>query len=360
MRRRYFSLICLVAMVLGAIGVAMAMHAHLEQRMDMLAILKAVGARSSDLLRIFLLQTMALGLLGALIGVVGGAAVMEALPAVFGKLLPVHAVLHFPWRAVLGAGMAAGLLSDAAVLPAAAAGRANHQADSCAAQAGRAGSSTAREWLARWWSRRLCNLGLLWWWWPRWGGIAWALSDSVRVGGWFALLFTIALRLVLHPAGAVALRTLRFFLNRDAGYAAAVPRCRHGLANLYRPGNQSCRRCLLLSVHRRDVLIPRRVSDAKLVAAQKFARRPRRNCPKRVPYRHYARRSGRCKGILPASARGYAAGRPFADCAGPFCQFERQASRSVERPALPAPHARKCRRLGWSSAPPEGRQGNPR
>ena len=31
------SLICLVAMVLGAIGVAMALHAHLEQRMDMLA-----------------------------------------------------------------------------------------------------------------------------------------------------------------------------------------------------------------------------------------------------------------------------------------------------------------------------------
>ena len=51
-------------MVLGAIGVAMAMHAHLEQRMDMLAILKAMGADSSDLLRIFLLQTMGLGLAG--------------------------------------------------------------------------------------------------------------------------------------------------------------------------------------------------------------------------------------------------------------------------------------------------------
>ena len=63
------SLICLVAMVLGAIGVAMAMHAHLEQRMDMLAILKAVGARSSDLLRIFLLQTLGLGLAGGLLGV---------------------------------------------------------------------------------------------------------------------------------------------------------------------------------------------------------------------------------------------------------------------------------------------------
>ncbi len=90
------SLICLVAMVLGAIGVAMAMHAHLEQRMDMLAILKAVGASSSDLLRIFLLQTLGLGLAGGLLGVAAGVGVMAALPAVFGKLLPVHATLEFP------------------------------------------------------------------------------------------------------------------------------------------------------------------------------------------------------------------------------------------------------------------------
>ena len=80
-------------MVLGAIGVAMAMHAHLEQRMDMLAILKAIGARSADLLRIFLLQTLGLGLRGRLAGRRRRAGVMEALPAVFGKLLPVHTVL---------------------------------------------------------------------------------------------------------------------------------------------------------------------------------------------------------------------------------------------------------------------------
>jgi putative ABC transport system permease protein len=74
------SLICLVAMVLGAIGVAMAMHAHLEQRMDMLAILKALGAGSGDLLRIFLLQTLGLGLAGGVLGVAAGVAVMTALP----------------------------------------------------------------------------------------------------------------------------------------------------------------------------------------------------------------------------------------------------------------------------------------
>ena len=88
-------------MVLGAIGVAMAMHAHLEQRMDMLAILKAMGAGSADLLRIFLLQTLGLGLAGGLLGVAAGVGVMAALPAAFGKLLPMHVVLDFPWKSAL-------------------------------------------------------------------------------------------------------------------------------------------------------------------------------------------------------------------------------------------------------------------
>ena len=228
------SLICLVAMVLGAIGVAMAMHAHLEQRMDMLAILKAVGARSSDLLRIFLIQTLALGLVGALVGVAGGAAVMEALPAVFGKLLPVHTVLRFPWRAV-AAGLGTGLLTTLlfclpplldvrTVRPILVLRRLVEQ-----------GPSTIREWFARWWSRRL-QLGIAVLVTIALGAIAWALSDSVKVGGWFALLFTIAL-IVLLVLAAVALRTLRFILNR---IRLRLPSSlRHGLANLYRPGNQS-------------------------------------------------------------------------------------------------------------------------
>ncbi|MGB6611932.1 MAG: ABC transporter permease, partial [Acidobacteriaceae bacterium] len=54
------SLICLVAMVLGAIGVAMAMRAHLQQRIEILAIMKSIGARSADILRIYLLQTLLL------------------------------------------------------------------------------------------------------------------------------------------------------------------------------------------------------------------------------------------------------------------------------------------------------------
>jgi putative ABC transport system permease protein len=228
------SLICLVAMVLGAIGVAMAMHAHLEQRMDMLAILKAVGARSADLLRIFLIQTLGLGLAGGLIGVAAGVGVMAALPAVFGKLLPVHTLLQFPWRSV-AAGLGTGLLTTLLfclpplldvreIRPVIVLRRLVEQ-----------GPSSIGGWFARWWSRRL-QLGLSLLVVFALGGIAWALSDSVKVGGWFALLFFIAL-VVLLVLAAVALRTLRFVLNR---IRLRLPSSlRHGLANLYRPGNQS-------------------------------------------------------------------------------------------------------------------------
>jgi len=228
------SLICLVAMVLGAIGVAMAMHAHLEQRMDMLAILKALGAGSAGLLRIFLLQTLGLGLAGSALGVAAGVGVMAALPAVFGKLLPVHAVLEFPWRSAL-AGLGTGLLTTLlfclpplldvrGVRPVLVLRRLVEQTP-----------EGVGAWFARWWARRL-QLGLSIAVVAALGGIAWALSDSAVVGGWFAGLFAIAL-LVLLALAWVALRTLRYLLNR---VRLRLPSSvRHGLANLYRPGNQS-------------------------------------------------------------------------------------------------------------------------
>ncbi len=228
------SLICLVAMVLGAVGVAMAMHAHLEQRMDMLAILKAIGADSSDLLRIFLLQTLGLGLAGGLLGVAAGVAVMAALPAAFGQLLPLHVILQFPWKSVL-AGLGTGLLTTLlfclpplldvrAVRPVLVLRRLVEQ-----------GPSGIAGWFVRWWARRL-QLGIAAAVIAALAGIAWALSDSPKVGAWFALLFTITL-VVLLVLAAVALWFLRLFLNHTRLHLPSS--LRHGLSNLYRPGNQS-------------------------------------------------------------------------------------------------------------------------
>jgi putative ABC transport system permease protein len=228
------SLICLVAMVLGAIGVAMAMHAHLEQRMDMLAILKAIGADSSDLLRIFLLQTLALGLAGGLLGIASGIGVMVGLPAAFGKLISFHLEFRFPWQSA-AAGLATGLLTTLlfclpplldvrTVRPVLVLRRLVEQ-----------GPQGIGGWFARWWERRL-QVGVAVLVIVALGAIAWALSESAKVGAIFALLFTITL-VVLVALAAVALRAIRFVLDRTR---LRIPSSlRHGLANLYRPGNQS-------------------------------------------------------------------------------------------------------------------------
>jgi putative ABC transport system permease protein len=228
------SLICLVAMVLGAIGVAMAMHAHLEQHMDTLAILKALGADSSDLLRIFLLQTLGLGLAGGLLGVAAGVGVMVMLPAAFGPLLTTHFHFAFPWQSAL-AGMGTGLLTTVlfclpplldvrAVRPVLVLRRLVEQ-----------GPAGIGGWFARWWERRL-QLGIAAAVVAALGGIAWALTDSPKDGAWFAVLFTLAL-VVLLVLAVVALRALRFFLKHTRLHLPSS--LRHGLANLYRPGNQS-------------------------------------------------------------------------------------------------------------------------
>ena len=229
------SLICLVAMVLGAIGVAMSMHAHLEQRMDVLAILKAIGAGSGDLLRIFLLQTMGLGLSGAILGVAAGAGVMLALPAVFGNLLPVHTTLAFPWRSAL-AGLATGLLTTLLfclpplldvrkVRPIMVLRRMIEQSEERGFVA----------FLRRWGQRKLqivaalvILIALV--------AIATALSDSAQVGVWFGAALT-AILVVLLLLSAGFLRLLRWLLKL---VRLRLPQfLRQGLANLYRPGNQS-------------------------------------------------------------------------------------------------------------------------
>jgi putative ABC transport system permease protein len=237
------SLICLVAMVLGAIGVAMAMRAHLQQRIEVLAVMKSIGARSSDILRIYLLQTVLLGVVGGLIGVFLGLAVEWVFPSLLGYLLPMHADFHFPLRSAL-AGLGTGVLTTVLFcLPPLLDIRKirpnlvlRRMVEEPAEDAGP--PSFERRWL-RWQSRLRENraqwivavvilLGL--------AGIASALSDSLVVGKWFAAALC-AVLLVMLAGSAITLRLVRGFLEKTR--RDLQPSIRHGLANLYRPGNQS-------------------------------------------------------------------------------------------------------------------------
>ncbi len=174
------------------------------------------------------------GRAGGLLGAAAGLAVMESLPAVFGSLLPVHTVLAFPWRSI-GAGIGTGLLTTLLFcLPPLLDVRAVRPV-LVLRRLVESGPSTISGVFYRIWARRLqFSIALLVL--AALGAIAWALSDSRVVGTWFALGLASAL-LVLLALAAVTLRVLRFLLNRVRLYRPSF--LRHGLANLYRPGNQS-------------------------------------------------------------------------------------------------------------------------
>jgi len=202
--------------------------------MDMLAILKAVGAGSGDLLRIFLLQTLGLGLAGGVLGVAAGVGVMAALPSAFGNLLPMHIVMNFPWKSAL-AGLGTGLLTTLLFCLPPLMDVRSVRPVLVLRRLVESGPEGIRGWMAKWWARRL-QLAIAALVIAALGGIAWALSDSAKVGTVFAGMFTVAL-VVLLALAAAALWAVRFLLDR---VRLRLPSSlRHGLANLYRPGNQS-------------------------------------------------------------------------------------------------------------------------
>ena len=229
------SLMSLVALVLGAVGVAMAMRAHLQQRLDTIAIMKSLGARSGQIIKIYVMQTLLLGLLGGVLGVALGVAVQLAFPVLLAKLINVDTAIQVQWRTVV-TGLSAGVLTTLlftlpplldirGVRPILILRRAVEDSDDPFV-------SAIWKKITKNWAQIVAGALII-------GGlaiIATTLSDSATVGKVFSVGLVLVL-LVLLGASAAVLGGLKWFLNRTR---LALPSAvRHGLANLYRPGNPS-------------------------------------------------------------------------------------------------------------------------
>ncbi|HEX5431435.1 MAG TPA: FtsX-like permease family protein [Bryobacteraceae bacterium] len=227
----FLSLVSLIALIVGAIGVGMAMHAHLQQKMDNIAVMKTLGATSREVIRIYTIQTLMLGVLGGLGGVLVGRAVEQAFPTLISRLFEIDAPAGWHLDASLQ-GIAVGVLTTLLfTLPPLLAIRKIRPAlilrrgmpDTRLSWKKRAGE--ARGALA---VGALILAGL--------GGIAAWLSESPKAGGYFAGGLAVSL-VVLAVAASLLLRAVREFLRRSPWRIPAL--VRQGLANLYRQGNQA-------------------------------------------------------------------------------------------------------------------------
>ncbi len=106
----FLNLIGLTVLLLGGIGVAGAVRAFVAQKMDTLAVLKCLGATSGNLLSVYLLLALLIGVAGSLLGVALGFSVQWALPFLLADLLPVEVSLDWPLAAA-AEGVALGTLT---------------------------------------------------------------------------------------------------------------------------------------------------------------------------------------------------------------------------------------------------------
>ncbi|HEX6334199.1 MAG TPA: FtsX-like permease family protein, partial [Flavisolibacter sp.] len=85
---RFLSLVGFIALLLGCIGVASAIHIYIREKISTIAVLRCLGATAAQSFYIYLIQILAIGLIGSVIGALLGTLIQQFLPAVLKNFLP--------------------------------------------------------------------------------------------------------------------------------------------------------------------------------------------------------------------------------------------------------------------------------
>jgi putative ABC transport system permease protein len=105
----FLSLIGLVILVLGGIGISSVTRVFINQKMKTIAILKTLGSNNRRVLGAYLTQVLALGLLGSLLGLLLARLTVMILPVYFAGRLPLDIEFKLTYSAMLQ-GLGIGLL----------------------------------------------------------------------------------------------------------------------------------------------------------------------------------------------------------------------------------------------------------
>ena len=224
----YLSLVGLVVLILGGIGVSSVTRVFVQQKVRSIAILKCVGSTSPQMLAIYMTQVVLLGLAGSALGVVLAAAVIAAVPSFVGDLAAMMPVDYGLTGSAVVQGLAIGLLVSIlfSLVPLL---EVRHVKPSLLLRQD-IPSSPGIDWL-KWSVTGAVAAALV--------GIASWQAGSVQVGLILSGGF-VAVAFVLHLAGAGLVRAVQP-LRHSRSFAL-----RQAVLHIARPGNQT--RVILLAV----------------------------------------------------------------------------------------------------------------
>lgn len=218
----FLSLVAFIALLLGCVGVASAVNVFVKEKLASVAVLRCLGVASLDVLLIYLVEIMVMGLVGALIGAGLGTVLQYVLPAVFSDFLPVEVNVGVSWLSV-GFGIITGLFVSIlfALLPLL---KVRNVSPMATLRPDTADSTLMKDPL-RW----LVIGGILLF---IWGFSFYLLKDWKLSLGFTG--FVLGAFGILWGVGQLIMWSVRKFLPISLEYTM-----RQALANLYRPNNQT-------------------------------------------------------------------------------------------------------------------------
>lgn len=98
---QYLKALGIIALLMGGIGVAMIIRTFMAQKLDTIAILNCLGASPRVILKIYFLQSLLLGFLGSLIGMLLGYGIQFSLPSKLSGLTNLNLEPEFYWAPAL-------------------------------------------------------------------------------------------------------------------------------------------------------------------------------------------------------------------------------------------------------------------
>jgi putative ABC transport system permease protein len=96
----FLSLIGLIILVLGGIGISSVTRVFIQQKMKTVAVLKCLGGRNSRVLGTYLAQVMTLGIIGSAMGLAISKIVMILLPRYLADRIPAGIEIGLTWPAI--------------------------------------------------------------------------------------------------------------------------------------------------------------------------------------------------------------------------------------------------------------------
>jgi len=227
---RFLGLVGFTALLLGSLGVASSVNVYVRQRIQTVAVLRCFGASSWSTVGVYLIQAFGMGLLGAVLGSLIGVGIQSFIPVVLADFLPVDVTFSISWGAVLlGSGVGLGVTLLFALLPLLSV-RKISPLSALRSEYDTSGN-TKRDPL--WWLSVFVVIV---------GMSVFAIIQAPSLQ--FGIAYTVAILFVFLLLAGTARLVMWLLLRRPPSGASYV--IRQGVANLYRPHNQTLMMVLAL------------------------------------------------------------------------------------------------------------------